>query len=326
MMEIMISLQEIVGKQVIVRGDLDVPVKDGKIENDYRLQTLIPTLNLLLSNQNKVLLIGHMGRPEGIDPSLSLAPVQEWLKEKLNQDIPMFLSGFSPGEWWKGEHSLSMLDNLRFDNREETKDRGFATELTQDADYYVYDAFATYRPCTSLSVIPEVLPTTPGLQFQREIAILYSLTNHAEHPTLLLASGAKLDKLEILKKIATKFDKVLYGGKFADPSHLTPDGLDLNDEAITSFAKDISEAKTIVMNGPLGYYEDGIHSKATKAILEAIKSSQAMTVLGGGDTLAAIPALGFNYEDFGFVSTGGGAMLDYLATGSHPLLDILNIK
>jgi len=118
----------------------------------------------------------------------------------------------------------------------------------------------------------------------------------------------------------------LLGGKFAIPEHLTSDGLDLNEEAISLFKKAISEAKTIVLNGPLGYYEDGIHAKATQEVLEALKNSQNTTVLGGGDTISAISALGFKYSDFGFVSTGGGAMLEFLATGTHPLLLVLKLN
>ena len=312
-----------VGKKLVIRADLDVPVKNGLIENDYRLQTLLPTLELCLKNNNKVLVIGHMGRPEGNDPTLSLAPVKEWLKSKLNQDIPMLVSGYSPGEWWRGESSVSMLDNLRFDPREEKLDRGFASDLVTEADYYIYDAFATYRPCTSMQIIPEVIPTTIGLQFEKEITTLSKLLVNPAHPTLLLASGAKLDKLEILKVIAGKFDQVFYGGKFASPDQLTPDGLDLTDEAIKNVVAAISQASTIVLNGPLGYYEDNTHTKATKAVFEAIKASSALSVVGGGDTLASIPALGFSYTDFGFVSTGGGAMLEFLATGNHPFMEIL---
>ena len=135
-----------------------------------------------------------------------------------------------------------------------------------------------------------------------------------------------MDKLEILKGIMPKFDRALLGGKLASPDHLTPDGLDLNETATALLLQVISEAQTIVLNGPLGYYEDGIHATATKAIFQALKDSSALTILGGGDTIAAIPTLGFKYSDFGFVSTGGGAMLDFLAIGTHPLLEILARK
>lgn len=319
----MTSINEIVGKRLIIRADLDVPLKNGQIENDYRLEMLLSTIQLCLKNNNKVLIIGHMGRPKGVEPDLSLEPVKEWLKSKLNQDILLYLSGYSPGEWWRGESPISILENLRFDSREESLDRGFATEICTGADHFVYDAFATYRPCTSMQIIPEILPSSIGLQFEKEINTLSQILKNQAHPSLLLASGAKVDKLEILNKIAKNFDQVLYGGKFAKPEHLTDDGLDINESATTLFQQTIAKASTIVLNGPLGYYEDRIHSKATTAIFKAIKDSNAFSVLGGGDTLAAIPALGFKYSDFSFVSTGGGAMLEFLATGSHPFMDLL---
>ena len=320
----MVTLSELKNLKIIIRADLDVPITAGQIDNDYRLQTLLPTLNLLLQNHNQLLIIGHLGRPQGVEPQFSLKPVHLWLQNALHQDILFVPSGFSPGEWWRGGNAVILLDNLRFDPREETLDRGFATDLATGADYYVYDAFATYRPCTSLTLLPEVLPTVPGLQFEKEIATLSAILQNPTHPTLLLASGAKADKLAILRQIGSKFDQVIYGGKFAPTTDLTPDGLDLNPEAINTILKAISEASTIVLNGPLGYFEDQVHAQATRAVYSALKTSSAQTILGGGDTLASIPALGFGYSDFSFVSTGGGSMLEFLASGTHPLLSVLH--
>ncbi|HBC45155.1 MAG: Phosphoglycerate kinase [Candidatus Collierbacteria bacterium GW2011_GWB1_45_35] len=322
----MLTATDIQGKNVLLRADLDVPVKDSRVENRFRLQALLPTLKLCLENARRTCLIGHLGRPESNNPAFSLAPVLEELKRLLNQDIFFVTSGFSPGECWTGESPLALIENLRFDPREERLDRGFAEVLSQDAEIYVYEAFANYRPSTSLQTIPELLPTRTGIQFDKEIATLNQVLQNPAHPTLLIASGAKMDKLEILKGVMPKFDRTLLGGKFASPDHLTSDGLDLNQETTSLFLQVISQAQTIVLNGPLGYYEDGIHATATKAIFQALKDSSALTILGGGDTIAAIPTLGFKYSDFGFVSTGGGAMLDFLAIGTHPLLEILARK
>ncbi len=319
----MLTADNLKGKNVLLRADLDVPIKDGRGENSFRLEALLPTLRLCLENAHRTCIIGHLGRPEGPEPEDSLAPVLEELKRLLNEPISFITSGFSPGECWTGESPLALMENLRFDPREEKLDRGFGLLLSAGADLYVYEAFANYRPSTSLQIIPEMLPTYSGLRFDREIATLHGILTEPKHPTLLLASGAKLDKLELLKGIMSKFDRALLGGKFASPNHLTPDGLDLNEEATSLFVQAISEAQTIVLNGPLGYYEDGVHAKATRAVFQALKDSTALTILGGGDTITAIPALGFSYSDFGFVSTGGGAMLDFLATGTHPLLEIL---
>jgi phosphoglycerate kinase len=300
-----------------------VPIKDGRVENNFRLQALVPTLKMCLENATKTTLIGHLGRPKGEDSSLSLAPVQEELKRLLNHEIRLLPSGYSPGECWTGESPITLLENLRFDSREDSLDRGFALELSTGADLYVYEAFATYRPSTSLQIIPEFILSRTGIQFDREVTTLKKLLESPTHPTLLLASGAKEDKLEIIKQIVPKFDKVLLGGKFAHPDHLTSDGLDLNSEAVRVFQQAITEAQTIVLNGPLGLYEDGIHAEATKAVFQALKDASGFVIVGGGDTLAAIPALGFRYSDFDFVSTGGGAMLDFLATGTHPFLTVL---
>ncbi len=319
----MITAEEIKGKNILLRADLDVPVAEGRVGNTYRLEALLPTLRFCLENAHRTCLIGHLGRPEAKDAHFSLLPVQEELKRLIKQDIHFIVSGFSTGECWTGESPLSLMENLRFDSREESINRAFAEELSQGADIYVYDAFANYRPCTSLQTIPEVLPTRTGLQFDREVSTLKNLLEAPAHPTLLLASGAKQDKLEIIRTISPLFDQVILGGKFAQPQELTPDGFDVNAETTALFLQAISEAKTIVMNGPLGLYEDGVHAKATKEVLQALKDSPAFTILGGGDTLSAISELGFDYADFGFVSTGGGAMLDFLATGTHPLLEIL---
>jgi len=319
----MFTVAELKGKNVLLRADLDVPIKDGRVENNFRLVALLPTLKLCLENAHRTCLIGHLGRPESLDPAFSLAPIQEELKRLINQEILFITSGFSPGECWKGEFPLALMENLRFDPREESINRELAHELSQGAEIYVYEAFASYRPCTSLQIIPEIIPTRTGLQFDREVSILQGILREPAHPTLLIASGAKPDKLEIIKQITPKFDRTLLGGKFASPDHLTPDGLDINEEATSLFKKAISEAKTVVLNGPLGAYEDGTHATATKAVFQAIKDSSALTIVGGGDTVSAIPLLGFKYSDFGFVSTGGGAMLDFLALGTHPLLEII---
>jgi phosphoglycerate kinase len=319
----MITKEELQGKKIIIRADLDVPIKGGQVENTFRLESILPTIELSLKHAHRTLLIGHMGRPEGEDPAFSLAPVQQWLKRRLNQDIPLITSGFSPGEWWTGEHSISLLENLRFFPGENAQDRGFASDISSGADIYIYEAFASYHSCASMRIIPEIVPTVTGIRFDLEAATLSKVTQNPAHPTLLIASGAKADKLKIIESLTPRFDSVLLGGKFARPEHLMSDGLDLNQPGIDSFIQAISQAQTIVLNGPLGKYEDHEHDKATRAIFQALKDSRSFTVMGGGDTLAAIPALGFDYADFSFVSTGGGAMLEFLASSTHPLLEVL---
>lgn len=323
----MFTPENIQNKHVLLRADLDMAIRDGRVADDFRLQTLLPTLKLCLQYAKKTIIIGHLGRPEGVDPSLSLAPVAERLKSLLNQSIPLLSSGISLGERWGGESPLVLMENLRFDSREEKPNRGFAKELAQGADLYLYESFANYHNSTSLTLIPEVLPTLTGFRFDEEVIVLQKVLQNPLRPSLLLASGAKSDKLKTINQITPKFDRVLLGGLFAKPEDRTPDGKDLNEETTSLFISEVKKAKTIIVNGPLGMYEDGTHGKATKAVFQAILASGAFSLIGGGDTLAAISSLGFSSASFGFVSTGGGAILEFLATGTHPLLETLkNVK
>ena len=319
----MLTPQTIQNKNILLRLDLDIGLKNGLVENDFRLRAALPTIQFCLQHARKTIIIGHLGRPKGIDPSHSLEPIRKCLNSLLNQDIPLIPSGNSLGESWTGESPLALVENLRFDSREEKLDRGFALDLSQGADIYVYEAFATYHDSTSLTLIPEILPTVTGFRFDEEVSTLKKVLTNPLRPSLLLASGAKLDKLEIINQIAPKFDQVLLGGLLGQPTDRTPDGLDLNEETTNKIINAINQAKTIVFNGPLGFCEDGLHTKATLASLQAIVASDAFSVIGGGDTLVALTSLGFSNEAFGFVSTGGGAMLEYLSKGTHPLLETL---
>lgn len=326
----MITPALIQGKNILLRADLDVPIESGGVVNDFRLQALLPTLRLCLDHAASSLIIGHMGRPEGVDPLFDLKPVREWLENALHRSIFFIDSGFSPGEWVRGVNPLAMMDNLRFHPGENSLDREFARSLSAGSDIYVYEAFAAYNEAASLRKIPEFIPTYTGLQFDREVEELSKIVKSTDRPSLLIISGAKDDKRKYVDNLVDKlsgepgrmpFDEILLGGKFA--TGLTPDGLDISKETIALFSEKIKSAKTVVINGPLGKFEDGLHITGTKAVFTAAISSAARVVIGGGDTLAAIPALGFSYSDFDFVSTGGGAMLEFLATGTHPILDII---
>lgn len=320
------------GKNVLLRADLDVTLEAGRVANDFRLQALLPTLRLCLTNAQSTLIIGHLGRPDGPNPAFGLNPVREWLENALHRSIFFISSGFSPGEWARGESSLAMFDNLRFHPGELGSDREFAQRLSAGSDIYIYEAFAAYNEAASLRIIPEIIPTYPGLRFEREVEELEKIVKRSLSPSLLIISGVKEDKTKYVDKFVDKFDEVLVGGKLASliSSHanvisasLTPDGFDIDWASIDLFSTKIMTAKSVVINGPLGRFEDGEHAGGTKAILEAAKLSPARVIIGGGDTLAAIPVLGFSYADFDFISTGGGAMLEFLATGTHPLLEVI---
>lgn len=321
----MITTDQIKDKKVLIRADLDVDVKNGLVVDNFRIKKLLPTLTFCLEHASKIHLIGHRGRPQnGTSEDFSLIPVQKELERLINRSIFFIHSGFSPEEWWKGEDQISMSNNLRFDKREESADEGFARELVVGADVYIYEAFATYRPCTSLSLVPGLLPTYTGFQFDSEIQTLSGLLNNPLRPTLLIGSGSKVDKLEILKSLTPKFDNFFLGGVFANKEDLTLDGLDINESGWQRLETLIDLSQTIVVNGPLGMYEDKTHSKSTSLLLSKLANSTKNTVLGGGDTISAMYSLGFSDTQYGFVSTGGGGMLEFLATGTHPLLTMLS--
>ncbi len=335
----MITADLLKGKNILFRADLDVPIEGGRVVNDFRLQALLPSLKLCLANAKSTLIIGHLGRPKGSDPTLGLNPVREWLEKALNQSIFFISSGYSPEKWAREQFPLAMFDNLRFAKGELGLDRELAQQLTAGSQLYVYEAFAAYNTATSLQIIPETLPTYSGLQFDQEVENLTKIVKNRVSPSLLVISGAKEDKIPYVDNFSNQktFDEILIGGKLAKnfasickpngvcitSASLTADGLDIDPDSAHLFSEKILAAKSIVLNGPLGKFEDGTHAAGTKAIFEAIKNSPAYSVIGGGDTLAAIPSLGFAYVDFDFVSTGGGAMLDFLATGTHPLLEVL---
>lgn len=321
----MITIDQIKDKKVLIRADLDVDVKNGLVLDNFRLKKLLPTLTFCLEHASKTHLIGHRGRPQnGPSEEFSLIPVQKELERLINRSISFTPSGFSPEEWWKGEHQLSMSDNLRFNKGEDSINPDFARELVVGADVYVYEAFATYRPCASLSLVPTLIPTYTGFQFDSEIQTLSDLLNNPLRPTLLVGSGSKPEKLTLLKNIAPKFDNVFFGGVFADKQDLTNDGLDINEAGWDKLKTLIDQSSTIVINGPLGKFEDGINAKSTSLLFSCLASSSKLVILGGGDTISALTQLGFSDTQYGFVSTGGGGMLEFLATGTHPLLTVLS--
>lgn len=322
----MVEPKAIKGKHLLLRADLDVPIVKGKITNSYRLECLLPTLKLCLSSGRSTLIIGHLGRPVGEDYHLSLKPIKIWLEKSINQAIYFIPSGYSPGEWNREDYPIALMENLRFSDKEETPNSEFARIISAGSDIYIYDAFAAFHPSTSLHRIPEALPTLTGLHFDLEVSSLSRAIRKAEKPSLFLLSGAKNDKLAYLPKLQALFDQVILGGKLAVVSDLTPSGLDLNQTAINHILSAVSTAKTIVLNGPLGKFEDPSGTAATKAVFSALKNSSAYTLLGGGDTLSAITKLGFSYSEFSFVSTGGGAMLEFITKNTHPLLEVLKNK
>lgn len=318
------------GKRVLLRLDLDVSVKDGKIEEDYRLQAAIPTIKLLLERESgQIVVLGHRGRPEGkIDESLSLTPVSEYLEQILKEEIGEAVEKLD----------IFVMENLRFDAGEEENSLEFAKELASKGDIYINDAFAScHREDASIVGLPKLLPHAAGLHLLEEVENLGKVLENPKPPVVFVLGGGKLDKVLMVDKLLNHADWVLAGGVLpqkiksycresdgkmcVSAAHLTPEAKDITPDSARNFAEIITKAGTIVWNGPMGDIDNGFW-EGTEIIAEAIADSSGYKIVGGGDTVRALQKLGF-LEKMDYVSTGGGAMLEFLAYGDLPGLKAL---
>jgi len=316
---------EVGGKRVLVRGDLDI---SGEPNSDYRLQSLTKTLDFLKEHQAKIIICGHKGRSADAK-AMAGKPTQN---EKLS---------LLPLQSYFDKWGAVLLENLRFDPGEEANDENFAKELAEKADIFVNEAFATsHREHSSIVGIPKFLPSFAGFHFEKEIENLSRVIDNPQRPLLFIISGVKKDKLQIIEKVKNLADKVLVGGRL--PEYIGDEGLesvrnqkgkmiignlvqdkeDITLHTIEKFKEEILKAKTIVLAGVLGRYEDEGHRQGTKEIFEAVANSKSFKVVGGGDSLAAIAALSLS-NGFDWVSVGGGAMLEFLANGTLPGIEAL---
>lgn len=328
----MITPAKLKNKHLLLRADLDLPLDQPQtLPTNLRFQAALPTLQICLQHASKTLIIAHQGRPTRKDPKHSLFSLKKPLESALHQSISFIENPEGIGDWQKTSSPLALLDNLRFFPGEKKSQTVFAQQLSQGSDFYLYEAFAHYHPSASIQKIPETLPTFTGPHFDREVDQLSRVFRHPKKPTLLILSGAKEDKLELLPSLASTFDHILVGGLLAKsasatpkitPASLTSNGYDISPTSLKTFLKYLQQAQTIVLNGPLGLYEQG-YSQATQAIFSALKDSPALTILGGGDTISALTSLDFSPQNFSFVSTGGGSMLNFLSTHTHPLFDTI---
>lgn len=342
-MKVLSSLKEsdLLGKKVIVRGDLDISEVS---ENDLRLKSLIPTLKYLQEKKAKIILIGHSGRPEGkVNNEFSLKSVCEVLEKILSTKINFVydIAGVEAKEESDKlqDGQIMMLENLRFDIREESNDEGFARGFASLGELYVNEAFSVcHRSHASIVGIPKYLPHYAGLNLSSEIENLSKVFN-PERPLVILISGVKDDKLKMIEPLSTLADKVLVGGRLPDymgdntesvrtqngkiiVGNLVMDKEDITLNTIEKFKEEISKAKTIVLAGVLGKYEDEGHSQGTKEIFTAISNSNAFKIVGGGDSLTAIQKYNLT-EKFDWISVGGGAMLDFLTQKTLPGIEAL---
>jgi phosphoglycerate kinase len=334
---------DIAGKRVLVRSDLNVPLEGGQIADETRIQASLPTLQLLLERDaGEVTVCSHLGRPKGEDPAFSIRPVAERLRELLPDD------------------RLGVLENTRFNPGETKNDPEFAQELANDNDLFVQDAFGSvHRAHASTVGVAQLLPTYAGLLLERELTELGKLLSDVKRPFVLISGGAKVDdKLGVLKNLGGKADAVLVGGKMAEqirtdnplpfdvvlpvdvvgasdfaadaeakvvPYDALPDGwlgLDIGPETRELFAQHVSQARTIFWNGPMGVFEWPRFAEGTKAVAEAVASSDGYSVVGGADSARALSELGLA-DKVSWLSTGGGAALELLEGKDLPGVSVI---
>jgi phosphoglycerate kinase len=335
------------GKRALVRCDFNVPLsqKQGDILDDFRIKETIPTINCLIEKGAKLILMSHLGRPGGkVIEGLRLTQVQNRLMESLDlsitkapdcvgSEIEKWTRNMQPGE-------ILLLENLRFHKEEEEGDLGFAQELAKMGDIFVNDAFgASHRAHASISGVPQYLDSGAGLLLEKEIKVLTGLIDRAERPLVAVIGGKKAEtKAKLIDRISEKGDWVLIGGliqremkekniQLKHPQKVIEpvdeiEGKDIGPETVKVFKEKLKLAKTVIWSGPLGMIEKEEFSEGSKEISRAISESNAFSVVGGGETVEFINRLNLTSK-FSHVSTGGGAMLAFLAGEKLPGLEAL---
>lgn len=306
-------------KKVLLRLDLDLPENEDGLDTS-RLEVGAQTLNHLLKRgAAHVHVIGHWGRPNGkVVKKYDLKKVGKLLLELVPE---------------KARDRVSIGENLRFDPGEEKNHITFARKLAKGHDMYVNDAFATaHREHASIVQLPYLLPTVMGRQFEREVKALRKLYHQPARPVTFILGGAKEDKLEFIDKLSSYINVFLIGGKLAAGrkeeleakyknlivGDLTADGLDITKDSTEQFERFIRASETVIWNGPVGKYEDPAGAAGTEYLANVITKTKIYSVIGGGDTEAAMDHLGFKPEQFSHVCLAGGAMMEYLINGTLP--------
>lgn len=326
-------------KKVFLRVDFNVSLENGRVKEDFKIKACGKTLNYLLEKNAKVALVSHFGRPEGkknSDFSLKqlVGDVQDSLNVKVkfiddcvDEKIKVELNDLKSGE-------VLLLENVRFYEGEEKNDEEFSKKLAENFDIFINDAFSvSHRDQASVTGVTKFLESCAGFQLQKEIEEMEKIKSNFMHPAVAIIGGAKIEtKLPVIKFFEEKYDYILVGGKIANeaidkkiefsdkvilPVDFVDDRLDIGLESLKKFKEIISTAKTIAWNGPTGKFEDKKYAFSSNEILSAVLASGAYSVVGGGETLEILEKNNAT-DKISFVSTGGGAMLDYLAGNAMP--------
>lgn len=382
------DLVDLKGKVVLLRVDFNVPIDDnGRIVDYTRIRKELPTIKYLSQQGARIVILSHLGRPEGFELRKSLWPIALFLMKKLNcnvdfcnkvigQEVRDRISILKDG-------NVLLLENVRFYEEETKNDKSFAREIASYGDIFINDAFATaHRENVTTYALATILPNATGFLMERELKELSNLLDSPKHPFVAVIGGAKVkDKLPLLDSILDRVDTLIIGGAMAytflkakgvdigrsicdddslerakqildkgkslgkkillpvdhvcmrkrdknngvyDVQTLKGDmvGYDIGKETVKLYARAIKNAKTVFWNGPMGKFEEEEFSSGTEGVAKAIASCKGYTVIGGGDTISAINILGLGHK-IDYVSTGGGATLEFLQNGSLPCVDVL---
>ncbi len=331
------------GKTVLLRTDYNVPLDQAShIQSDFRIRTSLPTLEFLLTRgASKIVILSHLGRPEGKHvPELSLRPVAHRLQELLHQPVQFVSELAALSEISTSNRQIFMLENLRFYPGEEADSPEFAKQIVDatKADYFVQEGFAVlHRAHASTSTLPKLLPSAAGLLVAKEVAILTKLLQKPAVPLTVIIGGAKIaDKQPLVDRFLPIADHIIIGGKIAasgakfdNPKIYVAedfhDQFDLGPRSIQKIIEIIQNSRTIVWNGLLGQAEQLQYATASLEIAQAISDNkQATSIICGGDTVGFIENLP-NQLDFSLLSTGGGASLEFLSGVELPGLSTLDM-
>ena len=381
------------GKVILLRLDLNVPLKNLMITDETRINKILPIINFLIKKKSKILVISHVGRPKGkINNDLSLKPICENLERKINQNIKLIKENIykiKKDDLFKNsKDQIIFLENIRFYEEEEKNDTNFSKNLAELGDIFVNDAFScSHRAHASISKITRFLPSFAGLQFETEISALKKVTTEIKKPVTCIIGGAKIStKIGLIKNLIPKFDNIIIVGAMANNilnykgnpigksfkeencisiiddifeaakknsclisypedvvvgksmddkaiikelSEVSNDDLilDIGPKTIKKIRDIIEKSETILWNGPAGYFENPNFANGcfeiTKKIVEKNEKNQIYSIAGGGDTIAVLNQMNA-IDNFNFVSTAGGAFLEYLEGKDLPGIRALN--